>query len=61
MSSKAERLANSPSKIEGVAAELATQTGAYDTNLTVTGAYDYFAETVICANCYIVAKPKEPE
>ena len=26
--------------LEGVAAELATQTGAYDTNLTVTGSYE---------------------
>ena len=49
--SNAERLvvewrANSPSKIEGVAAELARQTGAYD----------HFADSVICANIYIVAK-----
>ena len=30
-------------------------TGAYDTNLTVTGAYDHFAGSVICANIYIIA------
>ena len=30
--------------------------GAYDTNLTVTGAYDHFAGSVICANIYIIAK-----
>ena len=29
--------------------------GAYDTNLTVTGAYDHFAGSVICANIYIIA------
>ena len=30
-------------------------TGAFDTNLTVTGAYDHFAGSVICANIYIIA------
>jgi len=29
--------------------------GAYDTNLTETGAYDHFAGSVICANIYIIA------
>ena len=46
-----ERLANSPSKKRGCS----VGAGAYDTNLTVTGAYDHFAGSVICANIYIIA------